>query len=139
MRANYTNLKKNIHETTVYLEKFLRNLLLGEKNELKNRYLHVSGAFGEEKPIIETEKPSIDKEKPIIDLINKLSYTEHTKQNILTVYRKLKDCEIFGRGDICKATDLGMTAAGDLLHKLIYAEMIAPVTGHGKGKYKFTI
>ena len=47
VRANYTNLKKNIHETTVYLEKFLRNLLLGEKNELKNRYLHVSGAFEE--------------------------------------------------------------------------------------------
>ena len=47
VRANYTNLKKNIHETTVFLEKFLRNLLLGEKNELKNRYLHVSGAFEE--------------------------------------------------------------------------------------------
>ena len=47
VRANYTNLKKNIHETTVYLEKFIRNLLLGEKNELKNRYLHVSGAFEE--------------------------------------------------------------------------------------------
>lgn len=47
VRANYTNLKKNIHETTVYLEKFLRNLLLGEKNELKNRHLHVSGAFEE--------------------------------------------------------------------------------------------
>ena len=47
VRANYTNLKKNIHETTVYLEKFLRNLLLGEKNELKNRYLHVCGAFEE--------------------------------------------------------------------------------------------
>ena len=47
VRANYTNLKKNIHETTVYLEKFIRNLLLGETNELKNRYLHISGAFDE--------------------------------------------------------------------------------------------
>ena len=25
-----------------YLEKFLRNLVLGEQNELKNRYLHIS-------------------------------------------------------------------------------------------------
>lgn len=32
---------KNIRETTEYLELFLRNLLLGETNELKNRYLHV--------------------------------------------------------------------------------------------------
>lgn len=139
VRANYTNLKKNIHETTVYLEKFLRNLLLGEKNVLKNRYLHVSGAFKEEKPIIETEKPSIDKEKPTIDLISKLSYTEHTKQNILKVYNELKDSAALGRNDICRATGLSTTAAGDLLHKLIYAEMIAPVTGHGKGKYKFII
>ena len=146
VRANYTNLKKNIHETTVYLEKFLRNLLLGEKNELKNRYLHVSGAFDKEKPTIDTQKPLIDKEKPTIDipkpvieLVNKLSYTEHSKQNILKVYRKLRAKEIIGRTDICNATGLGMTAAGDLMYKLIYAEMIVPVAGHGKGKYKFII
>ncbi len=47
VRANYTNLKKNIHETTIYLEKFIRNLLLGETNELKNRYLHINGVFEE--------------------------------------------------------------------------------------------
>ncbi len=47
VRANYTNLKKNIHETTVYLEKFIKNLLLGETNELKNRYLHINGLFEE--------------------------------------------------------------------------------------------
>lgn len=41
VRANYTNLKKNVHETTEFLELFLRNLLLGENNELKNRYLHI--------------------------------------------------------------------------------------------------
>lgn len=45
VRANYTNLKNNVHETTVYLEKFIRNLLLGEKNELKNRYLHINDLF----------------------------------------------------------------------------------------------
>ena len=41
VRANYTNLKKDIHETTEYLELFLKNLLLDEKNELHNRDLHV--------------------------------------------------------------------------------------------------
>lgn len=45
MRANYSNLKKNVHETTQYLEKFLRNLLLDEKNELYNREMHISGLF----------------------------------------------------------------------------------------------
>ena len=45
VRANYSNIKLGIHETTSYLELFLRNLLLGEKHELKNRYLHISGMF----------------------------------------------------------------------------------------------
>lgn len=43
VHANYTNLQKDIHETTEYLEAFLRNLLLNEKNELHNRNLHISG------------------------------------------------------------------------------------------------
>lgn len=49
VRANYTNLPKGIHETTEYLEAFLRNLLLDEKNELRNRNLHTSGQGNEEK------------------------------------------------------------------------------------------
>ena len=43
VRANYTNLKKGVHETTEYLELFLRNLLLGEKYPLQNRTMHISG------------------------------------------------------------------------------------------------
>ena len=39
VRANYKNPKDNIHSTNEYLECFLRNLLLGEKNALKNREL----------------------------------------------------------------------------------------------------
>ena len=49
VRANYTNLPNGIHETTEYLEVFLRNLLLNENNELQNRKLHVSGLLDEEK------------------------------------------------------------------------------------------
>ena len=41
VRANYNNLKKGIHENPEFLEKFFRNLLLGEHNELKNRFLHI--------------------------------------------------------------------------------------------------
>ena len=39
--ANYNNLQKGIHENPEFLEKFFRNLLLGEHNELKNRFLHI--------------------------------------------------------------------------------------------------
>ena len=45
VRANYTNLTKGIYETTEYLELFLRNLILGETNSLKNRDMHISGSL----------------------------------------------------------------------------------------------
>ena len=45
VRANYTNIKEGIYETTEFLEKFLRNLLLGEKHELHNQEMHIRGEF----------------------------------------------------------------------------------------------
>ena len=42
VRANYKNLPKGIYEDRSYLVLFLRNLLLGEKNMLQNRDLHIA-------------------------------------------------------------------------------------------------
>ena len=42
VRANYKNIVKGIDYTPVYLERFFRNLLLGENNELSNRYLLIN-------------------------------------------------------------------------------------------------
>lgn len=42
VRANYTDLRRGIHETTEYLEIFLRNLLLDEHAEMHNRDMHIS-------------------------------------------------------------------------------------------------
>ena len=41
VRANYKNAIKGIDYTSVYLEHFFLNLLLGEKWDLRNRYLHI--------------------------------------------------------------------------------------------------
>ncbi len=41
VRANYQNVQKGIMRNSEYLELFFRNLLLGENNELKNRYMVV--------------------------------------------------------------------------------------------------
>lgn len=49
VRANYVNLPRGVHTTSVYLERFFANLLLGESNELKSRYLHISLATPESK------------------------------------------------------------------------------------------
>lgn len=42
VRANYKNVAKGISQDSHFLELFFRNLLMGENNELKNRYLLVN-------------------------------------------------------------------------------------------------
>ena len=41
VRANYSNLKEGITGTTVFLERFFRNMLLGETTPLRNREMHL--------------------------------------------------------------------------------------------------
>ena len=42
VRANYQNIAKGIQRDTRFLVQFFRNLLMGEKNELRNRYMLVN-------------------------------------------------------------------------------------------------
>ena len=44
VRANYKNVCKGIDYTPVYLERFFRNLLLGDGWVLRNRYLHINAS-----------------------------------------------------------------------------------------------
>ncbi len=41
VRANYENITQGVHKTEKYLVRFLSNILLGEKNSLKNREMHI--------------------------------------------------------------------------------------------------
>ena len=43
-RANYKNARLGIDYTPIYLERFFRNLLLGDKWDLRNRYLYVNAS-----------------------------------------------------------------------------------------------
>lgn len=45
VRANYSNLRQGVFSTTEYLERFFRNLLLGENNDLRNRQLLIGTQF----------------------------------------------------------------------------------------------
>ena len=44
VRANYRNAVKGIDYSPEYLERFFRNLLLGEQWDLRNRYLHINAS-----------------------------------------------------------------------------------------------
>ena len=126
VRANYTNLKKGIHETTEYLEVFLRNLLLNEKNELQNRNLHISGLLSEEK----------------VDIENVISqrgsnFSVKTTAHIHKLFEMFGFDGVFGRSAVMELLELKGSGASKFLSNLIQADIIEPVSGYGKGKYKF--
>lgn len=147
VRANYTNLQKDIHETTEYLERFLRNLLLNEKNELHNRNLHIRGLLNRGKVDIEDKKVDIENEK--VDIQEKKVYIESllsdkgsnfsvkTTVHIHRLFEKFGFDEVFGRSSVMDCIELKASGASKLLSNLVQADIIEPVSGYGKGKYKF--
>ena len=147
VRANYTNLQKGIHETTEYLEAFLRNLLLNEKNELHNRDLHIGETLNKEKVDIRVAKVDIqDKKVDIqnkkVDLLSVLaerggSFSIKTTVHIHRLFEKFGFDEVFGRSAVMEILELKESGASKLLSNLMQADIIEPVSGHGKGKYKF--
>ena len=166
VRANYNDLRNGVHETTEYLELFLRNLLLDEKNELHNRSMHISGMFEEAdiesakadiesaKADIESAKADIESAKADIesaeadienqkaDIRNRLlsfsdMISEKTIDHALELFSKCGKKEYFGRTIVEDITGLKSTRASELIKLLVDSEIIVPVTGHGKGKYRF--
>jgi len=45
VRANYQNIKQGVKRNSEYLELFFRNLLMGEKNELRNRNMLIQAPY----------------------------------------------------------------------------------------------
>ena len=140
VRANYTNLQKGIHETTEYLETFLRNLLLNEKNELHNRDLHIGETLNKEKVDIQDKKVDIQNKK--VDIVSILaerggSFSIKTTVHIHRLFEKFGFDEVFGRSAVMEILELKESGASKLLSNLMQADIIEPVSGHGKGKYKF--
>ena len=100
-----------VRETTECIERFLRNLLLGEQNELHNRDMHISGVLGKqdfahEKKDIQTQKQDIeipDAVKPKI------------KAHIEILFAAFGDKMIFGRTDVMRLLGLTASPASEML------------------------
>ncbi len=146
VRANYNDLKNGIHETTEYLELFVRNLILDEKNELHNRTMHISGTF-DPKLDIENVKPDIesaelDIENVKLDIRNQLlafsnTVSEKTINHAIGIFSKYGKADCFGRTNVEQITGLKSSAASTLIKLMKDSNLIIPVAGQGKGKYRF--
>ena len=156
VRANYSNIQKGIHETTEYVEVFLRNLLLNENNELHNREMHISGkyTFSKNKAVL-TEKVNIQDEKvniyieqenigqKIYKIINdntKLDTVSSISKNQITkLYIELAERDCFGRGDVEQVLEVKTVRAHKIIKLMKDLDIIIPVKGKGKGKYRFKL
>ncbi len=144
VRANYNDIRNGIHQTTEYLELFLRNLLLGESNELHNRSMHISGMFDYfKKADIQDRKVDIEDKKADIGMKDiygdcLADMTEKTVSHLQKLFNACREQKIFGRSDVENITGLKSSRASALIKVLVERKIIEPVSGHGKGKYKFT-
>ena len=129
------------------MEAFLRNLLLNEKNELHNRNLHISGLLNEERVNIgdakvDIESGKVDIRNRKVDIESALSekgsdFSVKTTIHIHRLFEKFGFDEMFRRSAVMELLGLKGSGASKLLSNLVQADIIEPVSGHGKGKYKF--
>ena len=117
VRANYRNAVKGVEPTDEYLVLFLRNLLIGENNELKNRYLHIrwneelssqrnsvsSQESSQEKEISSQEKPELVlkmlENNPCMNLQEIAYKLNMTRRGVQKITDKLKsECKLMREG-----------------------------------------
>lgn len=129
VRANYKNLQKGIDKNPEFLEKFFRNMLLGEHNELKNSScIWISSPKSQRFP----------KKKQAIEFaVEKSSFNKIAKRNLSKFIRGVEPGEIFGVSRVREIVGCGPSAASSALKKLQALELIVPISGHGKGKFRF--
>ena len=105
---------------------FLRNLLLGENIELKNRYTHIRW---------EKQKQDIESSKQDIQIPD--SITNKTKQHIHQLFEEFGYERFFGRTEVMNILQITASPASALIKKMLDSEIIYPMKGKGKGKYLF--
>ena len=133
VRANYTNLQKGAHETTEYLELFLRNLLLGENNPLQNRTLHVRSKLLKQDS--HNAKQDSDGVKQDSDRLVAAGLSVRTTNNVLKLLRQYGFEKPFGRMDVAAQLHITKSPASEIIKKLLTVGAILPTKG--KGTYTF--
>ena len=113
---------------------------MNEKNELHNRNLHISELLNEEKVDIENKKVDIQDEKVNIENIlseKSSDFSIKTTVHIHRLFDRFGFDEVFGRSAVMELLEMKSSGASKLISNLVQADIIEPVSGYGKGKYKF--
>lgn len=104
VRANYHNIAKGIDYTPIYLERFFRNLLLGEQWDLRNRYLHIHPtAECSVQPNLNTPTGTEQVPEQVPEQVKGLLHTNNT--HIIRLIKVIGDKEL-SIAEIMKALEL---------------------------------
>lgn len=106
----------------------------------KLKYLNI------EKTNLDIERVNLDIEsqnldikinsKGIIGIINEFKFTQTIKKSLIKIFSKYFN-SIFGRGDIVEYLKCSNGSGTNYINYLLELKIIIPVSGKGKGKYKF--
>ena len=120
VRANYNNIKEGIYETTEFLEKFLKNLILNDNNELHNREMHISHTF-----LLGHEELMGD---PINDPIN----LNDREQSIINL---LRNDSTLTRNDMAEKLNCSDSTIKRLLKAMVEKGIIKRIGSNKKGEW----
>lgn len=139
VRANYTNIQKGVHEDRSFLEIFLKNLLMGENNELKNRFMHIAWKETTHLDGKQHIERHFRKKTDLLSILDEQKVTTKTKTNIVKLYESFGIEKIFGRRDVVEILGITEKPATTLLGKMYSLNLTEKITGAGKGKYRFIV
>lgn len=93
--------------------------------------MHISGMFEE----ADIGSAKADIRNKLLSFSDKIS--EKTINHALEIFSMCGKEDYFGRTIVEDITGLKSSRASELIKLLIDSKVIVPVTGHGKGKYRF--
>ena len=91
-----------------------------------------------EKVAFENDKVATDREKVAFErCLSEMTANAPTKNKAILLFDAYGYDGVFGRAEIMKMFGMASSSAGKLLVRLKELHFIEPVSGHGKGKYRF--
>ncbi len=93
--------------------------------------MHISGSLNTAK--VDIENTEVDIESTLLEKNLSIKTANHVRK----LFEKFGYDEVFGRSAVMKVIDLKQSGASKFLSNLVQKDIIEPVSGYGKGKYKF--
>ena len=119
------------------------DISIDEVQELLNSYYEENSKKDlKDRADIESAKADIESAKA--NIRNKLltfsdTISEKTVKQSVKLFLRCEKEEYFGRTIVEEIAGLKSTRASELIQILVDSKVIVPVTGHGKGKYRFIV